>query len=66
VSLRVTVHVLQVSDYDFGHPVYQPGTGHFSQVVWRSSSKLGCAFNVKCEWSTWVCMYDPAGMLAVL
>jgi hypothetical protein len=52
----------QVSQYDWGTPGYQPGTGHFTQMVWRRSTKLGCAESKGCDWKTYVCMYNPAGV----
>jgi hypothetical protein len=50
-----------VSEYDWSNPRYQPGTGHFSQIVWKSSSKVGCAVSKACEYKTFVCNYNPAG-----
>merc|ERR1711990_1205103 len=29
--------------YNFGKPGYQSGTGHFTQLVWKGSTELGCA-----------------------
>jgi hypothetical protein len=45
--------------------------GHFTQVVWRSTTKVGCGANSKCSnmfgdgWANnvVVCRYDPAGNL---
>lgn len=43
--------------------------GHYTQIVWSSSKKLGCA-KATCEgdgplgggsWEYWVCNYDPPG-----
>ncbi|XP_036000594.1 uncharacterized protein glipr2 isoform X2 [Fundulus heteroclitus] len=31
----------EIKDYDFSKPQHQPGTGHFTQVVWKSSKELG-------------------------
>ena len=28
--------------YDFSDPGFKGGTGHFTQVVWKGSTKLGC------------------------
>lgn len=28
--------------YDFENPGFDSGTGHFTQVVWKGSTKLGC------------------------
>src|SRR5699024_5875582 len=27
---------------DFDSPAHRPGTGHAAQVVWRTSSRIGC------------------------
>src|SRR5207302_48623 len=36
-------------------------TGHFSQVVWRSTKQLGCG-RARCPGlEVWVCQYDPPG-----
>ncbi|KAF2817141.1 PR-1-like protein [Mytilinidion resinicola] len=32
--------------YDYNHPGFSDATGHFTQVVWRDSSRVGCAWNV--------------------
>lgn len=31
----------EVKDYNFGRGGWQSGTGHFTQVVWKSSKELG-------------------------
>ena len=47
----------EIDDYDYSDPGYQSGTGHFTQVVWVGSTKLGCA-----EYSNYVtCRYSPQG-----
>ncbi|NES22861.1 MAG: secretion protein [Symploca sp. SIO3E6] len=33
----------EVSDYDYANPGFSAGTGHFTQVVWKNSTQLGCA-----------------------
>ena len=67
----------EINVYDFDHPAVRGGTtfgcdnnpdkvtGHFTQVVWRGSSKLGCARNT-CSLggnsgTLWACEYDPPG-----
>ena len=32
----------EIADYDFNNPGWKSGTGHFTQVVWKGSEKLGC------------------------
>ena len=31
--------------YNFSRGGYSSGTGHFTQVVWKSSTKLGCGYS---------------------
>jgi hypothetical protein len=67
----------EINVYDFDHPEVRGGTvigcndnpkrvtGHFTQVVWRESTKLGCARNT-CSLggntgTLWACEYDPPG-----
>lgn len=46
--------------YDFENPGFTYGTGHFTQVVWKGSTKLGCgvAGGYVC------CRYTPAGNIS--
>lgn len=32
----------EISDYNYASPGFQPGAGHFSQVVWAATSQVGC------------------------
>ncbi len=54
-----------MKDYDFKKPGYSDKTGHFTQIVWKSTKKVGCA---RCggKGSKWyetyvVCDYSPSG-----
>ena len=31
-------------DYDYNNPGYQDKVAHFTQVVWRDTARIGCAF----------------------
>ena len=35
--------------------------GHYTQLVWRSTRKVGCAMAHNKRREVWVCSYDPAG-----
>jgi pathogenesis-related protein 1 len=35
--------------------------GHYTQLVWRSTRKVGCAMAHDSRREIWVCSYDPAG-----
>ena len=53
------------SDFDYANNSCTPGKmcGHYTQMVWRATKKVGCAIAV-CEDSqqqVWVCQYQPAG-----
>ncbi|CAD7077044.1 unnamed protein product [Hermetia illucens] len=51
----------EIKDYRFGNGGFSMKTGHFTQVVWKSSSKLGIAIQKRGP-STWVVAnYDPPG-----
>lgn len=53
------------ADYDYANNRCAPGKicGHYTQVVWRSTTSVGCAMAV-CEDTqeqVWACQYQPAG-----
>ena len=35
--------------------------GHYTQLIWRSTQKVGCATAHNNQREVWVCSYDPAG-----
>ena len=57
----------EVSDYDYIKNTCRGNAkcGHYTQIVWRNTRKVGCAVQT-CTTATritdvWVCRYDPAG-----
>ncbi len=52
--------------YSYSNPHFSMSTGHFTQLVWKSTTKVGCAL-VPCNGSRGtpgqyiVCEYSPAG-----
>lgn len=62
----------EVVDYDYGTNTCAQGAvcGHYTQLVWRSSILIGCAY-ARCTanspfqdsptWDFWVCDYSPPG-----
>lgn len=61
----------EISQYNFAAGQYSDSTGHFTQMVWKGSKKLGCAIQ-ECTASQMglgsqgkaqyvVCNYDPPG-----
>jgi len=62
----------EISEYDFARPDLTEAAGHFTQVVWKGSTKLGCGL-AECPGSTfnreqpgllYVCRYAEAGNMA--
>ena len=55
----------EIKDYDYNNPGFSEATGHFTQLVWKTTAQLGCAM-VKCdnEWRQYtICEYNPRGNL---
>ncbi len=51
----------EVAHYDYNNPVFSGATGHFTQVVWASTTELGCGVALCGGGETWVCNYGPPG-----
>lgn len=53
------------ANYDYTNNSCMPGKmcGHYTQVVWRATRKVGCAMAVcdDTQAQVWVCQYQPAG-----
>ncbi len=53
---------LQIRMYNFAAQGYSPSTGHFTQMVWRSTQRIGCGVQPRCSGGNFlVCHYDPPG-----
>ncbi|KAK6534863.1 hypothetical protein TWF281_006162 [Arthrobotrys megalospora] len=53
----------EVNNYDWNEPGFASDTGHFTQLVWKSSKEIGCAWIAGCSnlaYQVW-CEYSPAG-----
>ena len=54
------------SQYDYANPGWQSGTGHFTQMVWKGTTEIGCGM-AQCSSGNrgypyvWVCQYNPPG-----
>jgi pathogenesis-related protein 1 len=63
----------EVADYDYANNACAAGKdcGHYTQIVWRTTTRVGCAVKTCTEnspfgaraptWQYWVCNYDPPG-----
>ncbi|KAH7107821.1 CAP domain-containing protein [Auriculariales sp. MPI-PUGE-AT-0066] len=72
----VTSWVNEQDKYDYNNPGFSMDTGHFTQVVWKSTTAIGCAY-ADCPsstgpfgdgygptWRLHSCMYTPPGNYA--
>lgn len=57
----VAMWMQERAGYDFRRGGFSMDTGHFTQVVWRGSQRLGCASVTCSRMQVWVCNYDPPG-----
>ncbi|MEO6012484.1 MAG: CAP family protein [Devosia sp.] len=53
----------EIGQYDFNNPGFSDGTGHFTQVVWKSTKHVGCGVAQCSGGALLVCNYSPAGNL---
>lgn len=56
----------EIDMYDFKNPGYNEQTGHFTQVVWKGATKVGCAWSRdQCGDGMWhfFCDYDKGNMI---
>jgi hypothetical protein len=51
----------EVQQYAFPDGGFSMETGHFTQVVWRQTTQLGCGVSTCRGMDIWVCEYDPPG-----
>ncbi|MER7190546.1 CAP family protein [Streptomyces flaveolus] len=66
-AVRLWYEARWTGGYDWDRPGYSPGTGSFTQVVWKSTDRLGCGRSAGKpdggeSYQTYiVCSYGPAG-----
>lgn len=53
----------EIKDYDFSNPDFTEGTGHFTQLIWKDSTEVGCGIKTcNNEWRDYViCSYKSPG-----
>jgi uncharacterized protein YkwD len=51
----------EIARYDFANARFTSGTGHFTQVVWRSTTEVGCGVASCNGEDLLVCNYAPPG-----
>jgi uncharacterized protein YkwD len=48
-------------DYDYRSNQCRKKCGHYTQIVWRQTRKVGCAVARNPHREVWVCNYEPPG-----
>ena len=48
-------------DYSYRGNTCKGDCGHYTQLVWRSTRRVGCGRAVNSQREIWVCSYDPPG-----
>jgi len=59
----ITAWYDEVKYYNYNKPGFSGSTGHFTQVVWKSTKQVGCAkkFCKSSGWTIYICEYDAPG-----
>lgn len=57
----VDMWAAEVASYDAKRNRCKGVCGHYTQVVWRASQRVGCAMATCGATEVWVCNYDPPG-----
>jgi len=60
-STVVTEWASESQDYTYHNNACNGDCGHYTQLVWRSTRKVGCAMALNGQREIWVCSYDPPG-----
>jgi pathogenesis-related protein 1 len=57
----VTEWASESQNYTYSTNTCNGDCGHYTQLVWRNTRKVGCATAHNNQREIWVCSYDPAG-----
>ena len=66
-SEAVMLWLQEWQDYDYASNSCNSGAicGHFTQLIWKDTKRIGCGHATRRRWNMamiyWVCQYDPPG-----
>ena len=63
-SAVVAAWASEARNYNYQSNSCQGRCGHYTQLIWRDTKKVGCGAAVKDDTQVWVCNYDPPGNIA--
>jgi hypothetical protein len=55
----------EIKQYNFAAPTYSNAVGHFTQLIWKGSTQVGCGMSVCNGMNYYVCRYLPSGNMNV-
>lgn len=64
MSIKEAIGIWGSERINYNHFTHRSAsvTGHYTQIVWKSTTKVGCASSVSDSGKYyWVCRYDPSG-----
>ena len=57
----VTVWTTELQNYNYRENTCSGECGHYTQIVWRETRKVGCGVARSSNQEIWACEYDPPG-----
>jgi uncharacterized protein YkwD len=60
-SLVVRQWASESRNYNYRTNSCSGDCGHYTQIVWRDTQRIGCAVAHNARRTVWVCSYDPPG-----
>ncbi len=60
-SMVVKEWASESRDYSYRNNACSSDCGHYTQIVWRNTKRVGCAVARGARREIWVCSYDPPG-----
>ena len=60
-SIYIPFRYNEIKDYDYNRGGYQSGTGHFTQIIWKTTTKVGVGIAKRGNIVVVVARYTPQG-----
>lgn len=63
-AVVVAAWASEARNYNYQTNSCQGRCGHYTQLIWRDTKRVGCGAAAKDDTQVWVCNYDPPGNIA--